>query len=145
MAEAEDVIVDAARHATSYAMDLWRRNRAEEGGPAGLALVDVRQRLELLVEAALGSAVTIRAAAAPPPRTVPSRFFQRGRRERPRFALPATDGCSIFLPARIDGTVALEQYRIGALHQALRLRRGTAALFPWDASHGAGPVPRERS
>jgi nitric oxide reductase NorD protein len=134
MSEAEDVIVDAARHATAYAMDLWRRNRASESAPAGVALVDVRRRLEILVEAALGSNVQIRTAAAPAPRTVLSRLFQRGGRGRPQIALPATDGAAVFLPARIADDAALDFYRVCALHQALRIERGSARLFPWAAS-----------
>ena len=34
MAEAEDVIADAARHATVYAQALWRRHRPAPPGPA---------------------------------------------------------------------------------------------------------------
>lgn len=132
MAEAEDVIVDAARHATTYAMGLWRRNRAREC-PSEIALVDLRPRLELLLEAALGAHITIQSAALAPPRTMLSRLFERGKRATPHEPLPGTDGVAIFLPPRFDAAVAsaVDLYRITALHQALRLLRGTAQSYPW--------------
>jgi len=136
MPEAEDVIVDAARHATSYAINLWRRNRPHIASSADVALVDIRPRLELLLEAALGAPIPIRSATPPPPRTMLSRLFERGGRERPREALPGTDGLAIFLPprwARAE-TDALDLYRIVALHQALRVVRESARMFPWSAS-----------
>lgn len=133
MPEAEDVIVDAARHATSYAMDLWRRNRAPEPAPGGVGLPDVRQRLELLIEGSLGAAIPIRTAAAPPPRTLLSRVFRSGkRRDRSDTAVPGTDGIAVYLPSRVAGnpSTALDLYRVAALLQALRIQRGTVRVFP---------------
>ncbi|MGZ8228093.1 MAG: VWA domain-containing protein [Burkholderiales bacterium] len=134
MAEAEDVIVDAARHATSYAMDLWRRNRMRPVEAAGVALIDVKQRLELVLEAALGRSFPIRAAVPPPPRTLLARWFAAHASERPRMALPGTDGASLFLPPHVDGGVedALTVYRVTALQQAFRAVRGSAETFPWS-------------
>jgi nitric oxide reductase NorD protein len=132
VAEAEDVIVDVARHATSYAIDLWRRNRTPAPGPPGLALVDVRQRLELLIEASLGTATAIRTASTPPPRTLLSRLFKAGKaRDRTNAALPATDGSAIYLPPHIDGepSAAFNLYRVAALLQAWRAQRGSVRAF----------------
>ena len=134
MAEAEDVIVDAARHATSYAMDLWRRNRPPEPGPSRTALVDVRARLELLLEGALGRAFPIRPAYPPRPATLLERLMGREPLPLRRTALPATDGASVYLPRELDGAMerSLELYRIAAFQQAYRCMRGTAAAFPRD-------------
>ena len=132
MSEAEDVIVDAARHATSYAMDLWRRNRPPEPGPSRTALVDVRARLELLLEGALGRAFPIRPAYPPRPATLLERLMGREPLPFRRTALPATDGASVYLPRELDGAMerSLELYRIAAFQQAYRCMRGTAAAFP---------------
>jgi nitric oxide reductase NorD protein len=140
--EAEDVIVDAARHATSYAMDLWRRNRARSPEPPGVALADVRERLELWIEGSLGTPIPIRTAAVPPPRTLLSRFFDRGKRQRRTdVALPGTDGVAVYLPRSIDGDVAaaLSLYRVASLLQALRMQRGTVSAFP----HGDPPLVQD--
>jgi nitric oxide reductase NorD protein len=122
MAEAEDVIIDAARHASSYAMELWRRNRVRRGEPAGVALADVRQRLELFLEGALQVRVPVRTASAPAPRTLLSRWLEPGKRERGRSAVPATDGVAIYLPPRIeaDSACAIVLYRAATLQQAAR-------------------------
>jgi nitric oxide reductase NorD protein len=137
MPEAEDVIVDAARHATAYAIDLWRRNCPQAPDTPGVVLRDVRARLELLIEAALGAAIPIRVAVPPPSRSALSRLFERGKRERPREVIPGTDGTAIFLPPRIDiadADHALELYRVLGLHQGARVLRGTARVFPWEES-----------
>jgi nitric oxide reductase NorD protein len=132
MPEAEDVIVDAARHATSYAMDLWRRNRPPEEGPPTLALVDVRARLEILLEGAFGRAFPIRPAYPPRPSTLLERLMRRDTRATARNALPATDGQAVYLPRALEGPIewSLELYRVAALHQAHRCVREIAAAFP---------------
>ena len=93
MAEAEDVVVDAARHATAFLQAQWRKRSPEA---RCTALADHLQRLELLVGAAFGAALKIRPAQPPAPRTFLRRIFERnpGHKE----ALPATDGESIWLP-----------------------------------------------
>lgn len=141
MAEAEDVIVDAARHATSYAMDLWRRNRPPEAGPATTALADVRPRLELLLEGALGRPFSIRPAYPPRPATLLERLMGRAKQRARSPAVPATDGNCIYLPRELDGPPErnLEFYRVIALHQAHRCMRGTAAAFP----RGDPPIVRD--
>ena len=60
MAEAEDVIVDAARHATAFLQAQWRKRSP---APARCtALADHVQRLELLLAAAFGAPLKIRPA-----------------------------------------------------------------------------------
>jgi nitric oxide reductase NorD protein len=132
--EAEDVIVGVARHATSYAAELWRRNRARAPtAGCSLGLPDVRERLAFLLEAVFAHSFVIRIAAAPRPRTLLSRWFQRDARQRATTALPGTDGTSIFLPSCIEFATAedaLNLYRMAALQQAMRCLRGTAGAFP---------------
>ena len=134
MPEAEDVIVGVARHATSYAAELWRRNRARPPtAGCGLGLADVRERLAFVLEAVFAHSFVIRFAAAPRPRTLLSRWFQRDARQRATTALPGTDGTFIFLPSCIELATAedaLNLYRMAALQQALSCLRGTAAAFP---------------
>jgi nitric oxide reductase NorD protein len=132
MAEAEDVIVDAARHATSYAMDLWRRNRPPEPGAPKIALSDVRARLELLLEGAFGRAFPIRPAYPPRPATLLERLMRREKRAGAGTALPATDGAAIYLPRELMGEPdwGIELYRVAALQQAYRCLRDTAKAYP---------------
>jgi nitric oxide reductase NorD protein len=126
MAEAEDVIVDAARHATSFLQEQWRKRAPAKPAPAALA--EHAQRLELLVAAAFGRPFRIRPAQPPAPRTLLRRIF--GTEPEVRRALPATDGESIWLPETLDTTDAEEaiaRYRTMALRQGMRALRGAAA------------------
>lgn len=140
MAEAEDVITDAARHATVFVQGLWRRNRANTSAareaPA-LALTDVAQRLDLLIVAVFGRACPLRTAQAPARATLLARCFQRQRHPGALGAIPATDGRSIWLPAATglaDAAKALERFRTVALQQAMRVVRGSAAGAGSDAT-----------
>lgn len=130
MAEAEDVITDAARHATIYAQQLWRRHRPRPAGPPVLRLADVAQRLDLLIAAAFGRSLQLRAAQLPAPPTFLSRWLQRGEPPWGAEALPATDGASIWLPPSLVADqgleVAAQQLRTLALVQAMRALRGAA-------------------
>jgi len=133
MAEAEDVIIDAARHASVHAADLWRRNRAQRVAPPGASLLDLRRRLELFAEAVLNVHLPVRTASEPAPRTVLARWLGRGKRAHAPLAVAATDGASIYLPGRIeaDPERALELYRALTLQQAARVARGSVRAFPW--------------
>ncbi len=130
MAEAEDVITDAARHATIYAQRLWRRHRPPPPGPPVLQLADVAARLDLLIAAALGGTWPLRAAQAPAPPTFLSRWLQRGEPPPEREAVPGTDGTSIWLMRTLIADqgmeAATERLRTLALVQAMRARRGAA-------------------
>ena len=130
MAEAEDVITDAALHATKFVQGMWRRHRARTPTLPDLALSDVAQRLDLLIVAVFGRACPLRIAQAPARATLLARTFQRQNRPRVQCALPATDGDQIWLPAETglsDAALALKRFRTVALQQAMRVARGSAA------------------
>jgi nitric oxide reductase NorD protein len=130
MAEAEELITDAARHATIFARALWRRHRQPGNNPA-LALADITQRLHLLIVAAFGSAPPIRTAQAPAPLTLLQRVANRHNGPFCEQALPATDGRAIWLPRELpvaDPALALDRYRVLALQQGMRLTRGGMLL-----------------
>ncbi len=127
MAEAEDVIVDAAKHVGGFLQQQWRRRAPQRAQPAALA--DHVQRLELLVAAAFGRALKIRPAQPPAPPTLLRRIFERNPIQLR--AVPATDGESIWLPETLDTAdpeEALARYRLMALRQGMRAVRGSAAI-----------------
>lgn len=126
MAEAEDVIVDAARHATAFLQEQWRKRAPAKPAPAALA--EHAQRLELLVAAAFERPFRIRPSQPPAPPTLLRRIFQ-SKEKHVREALPATDGESIWLPETLDTTdadEAIARYRVMALRQGMRAVRGAA-------------------
>ena len=131
MAEAEDLITDAARHATVFMRDLWRRRSAAPGVPLPLSLPDISRRLDILIAAAVGVDHPIRIAQVPAPTTLLRRLFERHDRPRVQQAVPATDGASIWLPANLsasDDRTILERLRTMALQQATRASRGSASV-----------------
>ncbi|MDL2356140.1 MAG: VWA domain-containing protein [Pseudomonadota bacterium] len=134
MAEAEDVITDAARHATIFARALWQRHRRPALGPSPLQLADVAARLELLANAVFGRSFVVRVAQAPAPPTWLNTLFLRGQAPAYSAALPCTDGRSIWLPPSFGaGTsehAATERYRVLMLQQAMRAVRGSALHSP---------------
>lgn len=139
MAEAEDVITDAARHATVFVRALWRRHRPPTRGPVPLQLGDVAARLDLLASAVFGRSFMLRVAQAPAPPTWLSKLFLRGQAPAQRAALSCTDGHSIWLPASfgpgVSEAAAGERYRVLMLQQAMRAVRGSARHCPF-----AGPA-----
>ncbi|HEY9571630.1 MAG TPA: hypothetical protein VIR76_00755, partial [Pusillimonas sp.] len=74
MAEAEDVITDAARHATIYARDLWLRKRSGTQ-PELLVLAQAAARLDLLINAVFGLSHPLRPAHPPAIPTLLTRLF----------------------------------------------------------------------
>lgn len=129
MAEAEDVITDAALHATKFVQGMWRRHRAHTPAMPDLTLADVAPRLDLLIVAVFGRACPLRTAQAPARATLLARTFQRQNRPRVHDAIPATDGDQVWLPAETgltDAALALERFRTVALRQAMRVARGSA-------------------
>ena len=129
MAEAEDVITDAALYATRFVQGVWRRNRANLPASRPLALTDVAARLDLLIVAVFGHACPLRTAQAPARATFLANAFQPHHRPRAQGAIPATDGSSIWLPpvtGLSDAAMALERFRTVALQQAMRVARGCA-------------------
>lgn len=142
MAEAEDVLHDAARHATIYVRGLWARHRKPDGRPPDPALADFAHRIDLLVTAACGRSFPLRIAQPPALPTLLARLFRRGEGPPHRDALPSTDGARLWLPARLEGMDASQgavRYRVLALQQALRARRGGPAL----AADEADPLVRD--
>ncbi|MBD7978243.1 nitric oxide reductase activation protein NorD [Serpens gallinarum] len=129
MAEAEDVLSDVARHATIYIQRLWRRQRSSQATPKPVGLEDLSERLDLLIQAALGCRFPLRIAQPPAPPTLLQQLWQRGEHPRRHAAIPATDDRHIWLPAYLnttDAEDAAQQYRTLALQQAMRARRGSA-------------------
>lgn len=133
MAEAEELVSDAARHATIYAQKLWRRYRPPPKGPPTAVLSDVAARLDLLISAVTGTSYPIRVAQPPAQPTLLARAFRRAQSPWQHRPIPATDGLRLWLPAD-SGLSDLEHggeaYRVMALQQALRAQRGTAEALP---------------
>lgn len=137
MAEAEDVITDAALHATKFVQGLWRRHRAATPTVPNPALADVAQRLDLLILAVFGRTWPLRVAQVPARTTLLARTFQWRNSPRVHGAIPATDGTRIWLPAETgltDAALALERFRTVALQQAMRVARGSAVGADSDAT-----------
>ena len=132
MAEAEELVSDAARHATVFAQKLWRRYRPPPDAPPTAMLIDVAPRLDLLITAVTGNSLTLRIAQLPPRPTLLSRLFRRNPYPWLRQPVPATNGRHLWLPADSgvqDIAQGNEYYRLMALQQALRARRGSAELL----------------
>ncbi|TKS53820.1 hypothetical protein E4582_02875 [Luteimonas yindakuii] len=128
MAEAEDLVVDAARHATVFIRDTWRRHYASEPD-SPVALASLARRLDLLISAACGTSLPMRSALPPARPTLLHRVFHPRAYPRHRQSMPATSGEAIWLPAHLgtcDAVEASELYRAMALQQARRAMRGTA-------------------
>ncbi|MCQ4295308.1 hypothetical protein NAU58_06935 [Pseudomonas stutzeri] len=133
MAEAEEVLTDAARHATVFAQRLWRRYSPEPNAPASLPLSEVAERLELLLSAVFGNSYRLRIAQPPARPTLLADWFGRSPKPQRLAAVPATDGASIWLPRMLDISdrpLAATLYKVMALQQAMRIRRGSA-LSQW--------------
>ncbi len=137
MAEAEDVITDVARHATVYAQALWRRHRPAPAGPAPLRLVDVAQRLDLLIAAVFGRSFPLRVAQPPAAPSWLSGIVLRQRIPPTRAAIPMTDDVSIWLPSAVaadDTDEASSRFRTLALQQAMRAVRASASHCPFEGA-----------
>lgn len=134
MAEAEDVITDAARHATIFVQGMWRRHRQRDG-VRYLELADVAARLGLLASAVFGRGFRLRSAQAPAPRTWLDKLVRRDQAPPTTLAVPATDGIDIWLPPRFNiaeaDDQAIARYRVMLLQQAMRAVRGSALHFPF--------------
>lgn len=131
MAEAEEVLTDAARHATVFAQELWRRHRVQPDSPPSIRLDDVASRIDLLITAVFGSSYKLRPAQTPPRATLLSMVFRFDRKPRLLQEIPATDGISIWLPPDLgitDSSLAAQLYRTMALQQVVRAQRGSASM-----------------
>lgn len=133
MAEAEEVITDAARQATIFVQGFWRRHRKAPLTNNAVELCDIANRLDLVLTAVFGQTFPLRVAQPPPPETFLTKVRHRRDGPRTRHALPATDGYAIYLPAtlgELDCQRALEWYRLLALQQAMRSVRNGIDLLP---------------
>lgn len=133
MAEAEELVSDAARHATIYAQKLWRRYRPLPKGPPTAVLIDIAPRLDLLITAVTGTSYPIRTAQPPALPTLLARCFRQVQAPWQHQPLPGTDGQRLWLPADsglTDLDCGGEAYRVMALQQALRAQRGSAEALP---------------
>jgi nitric oxide reductase NorD protein len=129
MAEAEELVSDAIRHASIYARRLWLRYRPPPAAPATAVLADIAPRLDLLITAVSGHSQPIRIAQWPPRPTLLSRFYRRNQSPWLKQPIPATNGERLWLPADSalqDLDQGNEYYRVMALQQAIRAQRGSA-------------------
>lgn len=141
MAEAEDVVVDAARHATVFVRRLWARRHPER--PADrVELAGVAERLAILVQAIFGIHPPLRVAQEPAPHTLLTRLLRSETLPRQPAATPSTDGFAIWLPRWISGAFerALSEYRCMALLQAMRMVRGSAGLLATAQGHDVAGI-----
>lgn len=129
MSEPEDLLSDAARHATVYTQRLWRRYRPLPVGPPTALLADIAPRLDLLIIAVTGHSYPLRIAQHPAHPTFLSRVFRRIQSPWLKQPVPATNGSYLWLPADSkieDINHGNELYRVMALQQTLRAERGSA-------------------
>lgn len=132
MAEAEDVIVDAARHVTVFAQRWWRRRRPPPTALQTVTLDDVANRLDVLNIALFATSFPLRKAQPPARSTLLAQFSRRRAGPNSTLPLPATDGLSIWLPPDsmiVERTTADQCYRAMALMQASRIHRGSAKVL----------------
>lgn len=135
MSEPEEILIEAAHRATVQSLALWRRVRPAPTGAPGLD--ELAGRLAMFLDAICPGAPPI--VPAEPPAT-PSWLGRIARPSPPhlveRRALASTDGARLRLPPRLELDPALVPgaYRILALGQALRARRGTMRALPVDAA-----------
>lgn len=143
MPEAEEVLMDAARHATVAAQQLWQRWRNDRADvPQRWLLADCRSRLELLIEAVLGIRLPVRVAQPAAPVSWLGRMLRQGSATPgTSLALPANDGIAIYLPPALDVVCGANDeenrnhYPLLALLQGLRVLRGSVHC------HGNCPSP----
>jgi hypothetical protein len=132
MSEPEDLILEGAHFATRVARDLWARHVADSS-PTGVALADVRPRLELFVTALFQVPIAIGAREPPAPSTWLSRLAHRSARSHDSRSLGATDGERVWLPPRLPSIpskdAAIQRYQHLAVQQAARLCRQTIRVF----------------
>src|SRR5690606_42065183 len=98
MAEAEELVSDAARHATIHVQRLWRRYRPLPGGPPTVMLGDIASRLDLLISAVTGSSHPLVIAQPPARSTLLARFFRRVHAPWPQRPTPHHDCQRLCLP-----------------------------------------------
>lgn len=136
MAEPEELIIDAARHATTFVSHLWDRdnNASDHSG----TLSACRQHLEFFLAAVHGYDIPVRVAQPPAPPSALSRLFAPMPRHLIETrALPANDGVRIFLPMQAylgepDKLSPRRLFLLLALQQAERAHRREIQPLPTD-------------
>ncbi|MDX1650269.1 MAG: hypothetical protein R3263_10485, partial [Myxococcota bacterium] len=127
MPEAEDVLIEAASHATAWVREVWDRRRPAQAGSGAR-----RRRLEAWQTAWLGRAWPLVEAEPPAAPGLVSRALRRPPpwRARPA-AVPTTDGVRIYLPqawlADAPEAGAADRALVATLGLARRLARGACA------------------
>lgn len=132
MAEAEDVLVDVARHATVYTRNLWRRYRPAAELPKTIMLADVASRLDLFITSVFGHSYPLKISQLPARPTLLACMVGKVRKPYQQQALPATNDRNIWLPADSSLTnenQAREYYQVMALQQAMRAKRLSATVY----------------
>ena len=118
-----------ARRAAQQLTDSARR-RWHAGDDVVVELETVRRRIELLLAALHGSAPRIDVAGGPQHSDLRDSTIRFAGRHRSDDVLAANDGETIRLPAYVearDVAAGVARYKLLALEQAERVRRGTAA------------------
>ena len=150
MAEAEDILVDAARHATVYVQN-WQARRKSSSGTQSLAPAELSiqiPRLALLLSALYGGQsggpFALRIAQAPPPVTLLTRLFSRAQRPWTTLALPCAQATTIWLPRALpDITKSSESLPL--LYRAMAVQQAARALArpPRLMIEHSGPLARD--
>jgi nitric oxide reductase NorD protein len=130
VAEPEDVIAEAALHATRLVRDVWARRRTEDRP----RLADLRRRLELFVTAIFPETPEIGIAEPPAPPSFLTRLARHHTSHlHGALALSSVDSERIRLPGTLDSLRpehVPQRYRLLALEQAARVARGTPRSLP---------------
>ncbi|MEO7272041.1 MAG: VWA domain-containing protein [Vicinamibacterales bacterium] len=130
MAEPEDLIIDGALVASRLARTAWRRYVPAPADHV-LKLPDVRLRIELFLQALFATPLVVAPADAPAPVSWLGRLAGRTA-GAPTGAVAGTDGVRIYLPPALDAPrgreIAFQTYLLIAVHQAVRLVRGSPSL-----------------
>ncbi len=133
MSEPEEVIIEAAHAVTGVAARVWR-SQSRLARPDSLRLEDVRSRLEVVLHALFRHPFHLEPAEPP---LAPNLFRRIAGRIPHHLARPAlvawNDGDRLALPPEIPrrapgSDAPLARYRLLAIQQAARIRRGTAAV-----------------
>ena len=133
MPEPEELILEGAHVATTFARDLWQRHASDK--PDHVNLVGLHHRLELFNAAVFGQTPSLVTAEPPDNPTWLARLAKRIPShliERQAFAW--TDGDKIRLPADLTFNTANQEqaYQLMAVGQAMRVARGSHQHVPAD-------------
>jgi len=134
MAEAEEILIEAAERATAATREMWAHKRAARA-PETVSLSELRPWLQVLLQACHGTDAPLQATDPPPARGRLARHLGRVPPwEWQPAAVAFTDGTRIFLPRRLPRSSsegpAPERFRMAALGLSGRLQRGAVRWCP---------------